>query len=118
LQGVTGAPGPEPRSGTGRSGAATVPLILMLSSHQPSSPGTAAHPSPSSWYELEVESNAHELAIHRMRTRCPRYLLRSNLLSTQPPEPLGSSEPGPAQSPTSAAFVPITLPQCDHAPRG
>src|SRR3989442_13474904 len=58
------------------------------------------------------------LPIQRMRTLCPRYDARLNFVSTQTPCPEGSTAPGPAQSPTDADVVPLTVPQCDHAPCG
>src|SRR5207245_3805378 len=76
------------RSGIGLAWLTRTPVIMMSSTHQPSSRtellqlDTGVAPSS---YDCAVALNSHDCAIQRIRTLCPMKLDRSNRLCTQLP---------------------------------
>src|SRR6266850_337732 len=89
----------------------------MSSRYHPSSPCVPTQ-VPSSSYDEAVGSNSQAWAIQRMRTLCPRKLLRLNRLCTHRAPVEGMMLPG---APFSHWNVPVWsrgLPQLDQTPSG
>src|SRR2546425_1497900 len=74
------------------------PVILMSSTHQPSSSSWLSQEAPTDSYDCAVGLNSHDWAIQRIWTLWPRYRPRSNLVWIQFPWPMFPVWPGPSHS--------------------